>query len=60
MSGYDFKKNCILLSENCFTFTNSVDTDEMQHHAAFHLGLNCLEKVSQIKRVNDLKFLIHS
>ena len=23
------------------TFTNSVDPDEMQHNAAFHLGLNC-------------------
>ena len=23
------------MSENCFTFTNSVDTDEMQHHAYF-------------------------
>ena len=27
-----------------FTFTNSVDTDEMQHYAAFHLGLHCLQK----------------
>ena len=25
-----------------FTFTNSVDTDEMQHYSAFHLGLHCL------------------
>ena len=23
---------------------NSVDLDEMQHHAAFHLGLHCLPK----------------
>ena len=26
------------------TFSNSVDTDEMQHYAAFHLGLQCLQK----------------
>ena len=28
----------------CFTFTNSVDPDEKQHYAAFHLGLHCLSK----------------
>ena len=27
-----------------FSFTNSVDPDEMQHYAAFHLGLYCLQK----------------
>ena len=27
-----------------FALTNSVDTDEMQHDAAFHLGLHYLEK----------------
>ena len=27
-----------------FTFTNSVDPDEMQHDAAFHLDLHCLQK----------------
>ena len=30
----------------CFTFTNSVDPGEMQHGAAFHLGLHCLQKYS--------------
>ena len=25
-----------------YTFTNSEDPDEMQHLAAFHLGLHCL------------------
>ena len=30
----------------CFTFTNSVDPDEMHHYAAFHLGLHCLQKYS--------------
>ena len=39
-----FKKYCILLSEDLFTFTNSVDPDEMQHYAAFHLDLHCLPK----------------
>ena len=41
-----------------FTFTNSVDPDEMQHHATFHLGLQitvckstCL-RVSRIQKVN--------
>ena len=29
-----------------FTFTNSVDPDEMQHYAAFHLSLHCLQKYS--------------
>ena len=27
-----------------FTFTNSVDPDEMQQYAAFYLGLHCLQK----------------
>ena len=35
------KKHCILLTEDLFTFTNSVDPDEMQH-----LGLHCLQKYS--------------
>ena len=34
---------------------NIVDPDEMQHHAAFHLGLHCFQKyllgVSRIQRV---------
>ena len=34
MPGYNF-----ILSEDCFIFTNSGDPDEMQHNAAFHLGL---------------------
>ena len=32
--------------EIIFTFTYSVDTDVMQHYAAFHLGLHCLQKYS--------------
>ena len=28
----------------CFTLTNNVDPDEMQHYAAFHPGLHCLSK----------------
>ena len=43
-----------------FTFTNSVDPDEMQHYAAFHLGLHCLQKshlgVCRIQRVNIKHF----
>ena len=41
-----FKKYCIILSEDLFTLANSVDPNEMQHYAAFHLGLYCLEKYS--------------
>ena len=40
-----FKKYCILfnlMSEGLF-YLNSVDPDEMQHYAAFHLGLHCLQ-----------------
>ena len=29
-----------------FTLTNSVDPDEMQHYAAFHLSLHFLQKYS--------------
>ena len=29
-----------------FTLTNSVNPDEMQHTAAFHLGLHCLQMYS--------------
>ena len=27
-------------------FFNSIDSDEMQYYAAFHLGLHCLQKYS--------------
>ena len=37
---------CFLLSEDLFTFTNSIDLDAMQHYGAFHLGLLCLQKYS--------------
>ena len=30
--------------KNFFTFTNSVDPDELPHYTAFHLGLHCLYK----------------
>ena len=42
VSGYNCKLKII------FTFTNGVDPDEMQHYAAFHLGLHCLQKYSFI------------
>ena len=35
-----------------FIFANSVSPDEMPHHAAFHLGVHCLQ-VSRILRVNE-------
>ena len=35
-----------------FTYTNSVDPDETQHYAAFHLGLRCLQMYSFISIPN--------
>ena len=48
MSDYNFQnKNIVFFCLKIFfTFTNSVDPDEMQHYAAFHLGLHCLQKYS--------------
>ena len=38
-------KNIVLFClKILLTFTNSVDLDEMQHYAAFHLGLHCLQR----------------
>ena len=44
VSGYSFIKYCIFCLNIIFNFTNSVDPDEMQHHAAFHMGFLCLQK----------------
>ena len=41
MSGYDIVFLCLKI---VFTFTNSVDPDEMLYYVAFHLGLHCLQK----------------
>ena len=41
-----FKKIVLFCLKIFFTFTNSADHDEMQHNAAFHLGLHCLQKYS--------------
>ena len=38
--------NLISFSEDCFSLSNSVDPDEMQHDAAFHQGLHCLPSTS--------------
>ena len=40
VSDYNLKTNCISI----FTFTSSVDSDEVQRYAAFHLVLHCLRK----------------
>ena len=51
---------CILLSEDLF-YLYSVDLDEMQHYAAFVLGLHCLQRtrlgVSRIQRVTGSTLL---
>ena len=44
--GYNYKKYCNLLSEDLLSLHNSVNCDEMQHYAAFYLGLRCLQKYS--------------
>ena len=47
MSGGNFQKNIVFFVEKIIlTFANCVDPDEMQHNAAFHLGLHCLQKDS--------------
>ena len=46
MSAYNFQNILYFFSEDLFTFTNSVDPDEMQLYAAFHLGLHCLQECS--------------
>ena len=44
-SQVDFSKLIyISVSEIVLILANSVDPDEMQHYAAFHLGLHCLQK----------------
>ena len=40
------KKSSLVCLKIFFTFTNSVDPDEMQQHAAFHLGYHCLQNYS--------------
>ena len=45
VSGHNFQTKilCVFFTED-FTLTNSVDPDEMQHYASFHLSLHCLQK----------------
>ena len=38
------QKCCIFSLKIDIALANSVDPDEMQHHAAFHQGLHCLPK----------------
>ena len=45
VTGHNFHgKNVFLSLKIAFVMTNSVDPDEMQQYAAFHLGLHCLPK----------------
>ena len=42
---YFLKYNDVFMFLNVvLTLANSTDPDEMQHYAAFHLGLHCLPK----------------
>ena len=43
VSGYYFQIIYLFCLKTFFTFTSSVGPDEMQHYAAFHLGLHCLQ-----------------
>ena len=38
--------------------SNSEDPDEMQHYAAFHLGLHCLPKNLFRGRVNECEWFL--
>ena len=45
VAGYNFQKYIVLYCLKIFfTFANSVEPVEMQHYAAFQLGLHCLQK----------------
>ena len=47
VSSFNFQNNIVFFCLKIFfTFTNCEDPDEMQHYAAFHLGLHCLQKYS--------------
>ena len=56
MLGYNFQK-CFCL-KIFFAFANGEDPDEMQHNAAFHLGLHRLQKYSIMGFPNTLKVKI--
>ena len=59
MPGYNFQENILFFCLKVFfTFTNSVDLDEMQHYAAFHLGLHCLQGLPQYKGLSIMWCLI--
>ena len=36
------------------TLANSEDPDEMQHNAAFHLGLHCLLRLKQPSQTENI------
>ena len=38
-----------------FTFTNSIDTDEIQQYATFHLGLHCLHGVLNLNSISNIQ-----
>ena len=56
VSGYNDKNTLFFCLKIFFTFKKlktQVDPEEMQHYAAFNLGLHCLG-VSHIQRFNNL------
>ena len=65
VSGYNFQKDCIILPKDLFfTFTNYVDSDDMQHYAAFHLSLYVCKSThfggSRIQRFKLSLFYSHA
>ena len=46
VSGYDLKKYVFFCLKVLFTFTNSVDPDEIQLYVAFNLSPHYLQKYS--------------
>ena len=60
---YNFQIKKVFLSlKICFVLANSLNPDEMPHHAEFHLGLHCSSKYTFrshncIKGYNSLSFI---
>ena len=62
MSDYNLKNIVFFRLKIFFTFTNSVEPDEMQHYAAFHLGLFTVCKSTRlgVSRIQSVKQAVKS
>ena len=57
MSDYHHKNSVLFCLKIFFALLNSVDPDEMQHDAAFHLGLRCLRQKYSFRGNSNTKSL---